>query len=107
MAMIQHNGVTYTLAFNFNSLCAVESDTGRSYPQIAKELTSGDVRMTTVLSLFRACLLKSRPQITAEEAGEIIDEIGPQKAAELIGVAIAESPMFASAAKPAKIKKAA
>ena len=103
------DGQEFSLLMNFAALCAVEEELDQSFPYIIASLQGGNVRLSTIVTMFRAALLNERPGITRAEAMALIEEVGPEHAAKLISEAIEESPMFKGGAgkKIAAKRKAA
>lgn len=99
-------GSEFILVMNFAALCEIEKELDEAFPRTLAKMKSGDVRLSTIVTMFRAALLKERPGITQAEAMELIEEIGPERAAKLVAEAIQESPTFASEAKRPKVKAA-
>lgn len=99
-------GQEFVLLMNFAALCAVEKELDDSLQRIIASMQSGAARLMTIVTLFRASLLKERPQITHEEAMNLIEEIGPERAAKLVAEAIEASPLFKVGNKVPKAKAA-
>ena len=99
------DGEEFVLTMNFAALCAVEEETDTAFPALVAQMSSGNVRLSTIVAMFRAALLKERPAVTQDEAIGLIEKIGPERAVKLISEAIEQSPMFQG--KGPKAKKAA
>lgn len=79
-------GEDYTLVLDFNALCDLEED----FPGIM----SGGVELSSpraVRSVFRSALAKYHPDIDERGAGDLIQSVGIQKAAELVASAFKAS----------------
>lgn len=74
-------GKTYTLRFSTNAICELEDKLDRSFLSIsgdlAKAVTEPDkVRFGTVRAIMWAGLRDHHPNLTVEEAGEIMTQVG-------------------------------
>lgn len=76
-------GRSLDLRFTANALCRLEEVTGRGIVDLATDLEQS-MRITDLRTMLWAGI----PGISIEEAGDIIDEIGFERTAELIGQAI-------------------
>ncbi|QSZ57221.1 hypothetical protein [Rhizobium sp. ZX09] len=66
----------------------VENETGKSFPQVGKELSNSETASISLLTqVFHAALIQHHPDITIEGCDDIIDEIGHEKAGTLLGKA--------------------
>ena len=72
-------GGSFTLVYDFNALCTIESELGIDPDQLGT--ISGP---SMVRSVFRVGLDARHPGMTDLEAGHLIHEIGMEKAGELI-----------------------
>lgn len=73
------------LKFTANSLVALEDAMAAGIAELGIALADPmNVRVKTIRALFWAGLLHAKPQITAVEAGELMDEIGLTRAQELV-----------------------
>lgn len=82
------NGKTYTLRFSTNALCELEDATGKGAIAVAEEMNSpNNVRIKTLRAMFWAGLTDCHEGITIRDAGDIMGEIGVDKAGPLIGEA--------------------
>lgn len=88
------DGTEFVLVMNFAALCQIEEEMDEAFPTILAQMQSGNVRLSTIVAMFRAALLKERSGITSAEAMHLIEQIGPERAAQLIAAAIEESPIF-------------
>ena len=90
------NGETYALQFTTNGMCELEDATGRSLMAFLdgldeaaarNDLSIGDVRL-----LFWAGLKEHHPEITIQQAGSLMQDLGGlEKAMELAAEAVAVS----------------
>ncbi|WP_108263290.1 hypothetical protein [Mangrovicoccus ximenensis] len=81
----------YRLRFTTNAMVAFEEETGSSVLSIAKSFDAGDegsIKFATVRVLAWASLLHARPEVTQEEAGDVIDACGIAAFMSAIGDAI-------------------
>lgn len=84
-------GVSYKLRFDFNALCALESETGKSIDGVGELLQpvgGGAPRMTDLRLLFWAGL---GGEITKAAAGDIMSELGFEGSVNLITTAFVEA----------------
>lgn len=82
-------GEQYALIYTINALVTLEQKLGVTTAQIG-ELLGANLSMGNLRTLFWAGLLE-RHDCSEEGAGELISEIGIQKAAELIGSGLAKA----------------
>lgn len=85
--IFEASGVSRTLRFDFNALCALESETGKTIDQVGELLQpagGGAPRVTDLRLLFWAGL---GGRMTKEEAGDIMSDLGFVQAAALIASA--------------------
>lgn len=79
-----HDGRRYVMRFGANQLCAAEEASGRRTLELVNEIQSGAGSFRTFRVLFWAGL----GTVTVEQAGEMMDAIGLQEVAEIIGKAL-------------------
>lgn len=107
-ARFEAGASAYTLTFSFNELVTLEEELGVKVEEMGAKLGEGARTLRTV---FRICLEAEHGQLTDRASGDLISEIGPQAAAELIGKAFSAAfPKGAAdprkpASAPAKPKK--
>ena len=91
-------GRSLQLRFDVNALCRVEEATGKPFDEAAALLSpaSGSPRMSDVRKIFWAGL---GGDLTYDQAGVVISDIGLERAGELIGKAFELA--FPEAAKQA------
>lgn len=83
-------GITYTLSYSVNALCELESELGDGVTQVAEMMSDPDkMRMTSARAVFCVGLHDHHPDVTREEAGTLMTEIGLVKAIGLIAEAFA------------------
>lgn len=75
-------GRSYTFRLGINAQVLIEARVGMTVQRYIKE-KGDDMGATEIRLLFYAGLLQHHKDITEEAAGEIIDEIGPQTAANI------------------------
>ena len=62
--------------------------------QLMADMQAGDVRVSSLVAIFRAAAMKERQAMTATEASDLIDKIGMEKAAGLISATFETAPIF-------------
>lgn len=78
----------WTLKLGNGAVRHVENETGKSFPQIGKDLSDeGTASITLLTQVFHAALIRHHPDATIEDCDDIIDEIGHEEAGTLIGKA--------------------
>ncbi|MZR14224.1 hypothetical protein GQE99_14470 [Maritimibacter sp. DP07] len=75
-------GELRTLRFSINAICRIEESTGKPIAELAN--IGANAKLQDIRAMFWGAL---EPQVTVEEAGEIMDELGLNRSAELIGEA--------------------
>jgi len=81
-------GKDWILKLGNGAVRHVENATGKSFPQIGRELADSETASITLLTQVFWAALKSRQQdVTIEDCDEIIDDIGHARAGELLGEA--------------------
>jgi len=92
--MAANDGVTFealgkvrTLRFSVNAFCDLEDKTGIGMGEIIETLKASP-KMTFLRDCFWAGLRGADPAITSEEAGDVIDALGFEDAANKLGVAV-------------------
>lgn len=88
------NGETYKLVFDFNAICELEDALGVSASAIGEAI--GD-KLSNLRTVFRIGLSRHH-NLSDPETGDILTDIGGEKAGELIGQAFSLS--FPSADEP-------
>lgn len=97
-------GAKRSLRFGINALCRIEDRLGYSVLQLGQKMQGG-LDMRTLRTVF-ACGLDT--SLTDDDAGEIMDAIGVQRAGELVGEAFqAAFPSGGGDEKPGRPRKAA
>lgn len=127
LVTFSHGGKSYTAVFGFRAMKAIEAEYDLPFfkavqaglPSLSAE-DAGDpvkvaeagagIRMTAVGSLFRASLMKHHPGVTEDDVDEMIDDIGLERAGDVIGRALAaamakEADGSKSTANPPKKKR--
>jgi hypothetical protein len=99
-------GQRYRLFFGMRAMKAIETHYDKPFfkavravmPDLAPEdmndkakvaAASMNIRLTDVAKLFECAFLKFHPESDADEIDNIIDEIGLQRASEVLGLALA------------------
>lgn len=82
------DGRAWTLRFDVNALCDLEDHTGIGVNNIGSELAAGNIKLGFVRACYWAGLRRSKPNITTAEAGELIGELGIERAGELLTAAM-------------------
>lgn len=77
----------HVLRFTVNSICALEADLGVGLPEIGARLADG-VEVTMLRAMLRCALLHRDGTITAEDAGDIMDDHGVAATADAVGKAL-------------------
>lgn len=67
-----HDGATYTLVLDFNSLCEFEAETGKNALTILDGMDVGEVSAVDLRALMWAGLREHHPDITLQMAGRIL-----------------------------------
>jgi hypothetical protein len=80
-------GGRLTMKMGTLAMVQVEDRLDLSIMEIGDLLSSGKVRMGHALALFHASLIHQDSAITEARAAELMDELGPGKALELVGKA--------------------
>ncbi|MBT9143625.1 MAG: hypothetical protein DDT29_02033 [Dehalococcoidia bacterium] len=83
----------YTLYFDNRAFRVAEKTMGHSLGALQDSI--GDVTL-----LLHAGLLRHQPQITLEKVDDIIDDIGYERVADILGEAMAASPPLRSRTSP-------
>ncbi len=83
----------YTLYFDNRAFRVAEKAMGHSLSALQDSIGS-------LTMLLHAGLLRYQPQITLDQVDEIVDELGYEKIAEVLGEAMAASPPLRKRALP-------
>lgn len=75
-------GVTYTLRVSTNALVRFQDAEGKTALAALRAMESGDLDMHMLRAVMQHCLSPAR---SADEVGDLMDEIGILQAAALIG----------------------
>lgn len=81
------DGVTYKLRFSINAMIAFEQVTGKKVSDlgdILQDMGKRDVDVVLLRNLFHGVLHDYHPEITLDEAGLMMSDIGIMEAAELV-----------------------
>lgn len=99
-ARFEAAGQAWVITFSFNELVSLEDELGVKIAELGGKL--GD-SARTVRTVFRICLEAKHGVMTDSAAGDLISEIGPQEAAQLIGKAFSAAfPQGTAVADPRK-----
>lgn len=74
----------YTLKYSTNAICELEERLDKGLNVIVANME----RLTTVRALLWAGLRAKHPDVTIQQAGELIDKVGMAQATEVIGKAL-------------------
>ncbi|ORE90193.1 hypothetical protein ATO13_23196 [Stappia sp. 22II-S9-Z10] len=85
--MFQALGRNLILVFDFNALCTIEDELDVAVSELQAVMQSP--RMKQIRTIFRVGLSRHQPNVDDIVAGEIIGDVGMQRAANLIGEAFA------------------
>jgi hypothetical protein len=77
----------YTMTFSINAMCEIEEELDMGITDIGEIMSAGQVRMKHLRAMFRAGLVDNHPDMTTAQAGDLMTELGPQRAADIIGEA--------------------
>lgn len=78
-------GTTYRMKISTNALCEIEDALGESIDEVGRKIAENKSAKIRVLrTLVWGALLDRHPNLTPKDAGRLIDEIGMEKASELI-----------------------
>lgn len=81
----EFGGQRYPVALTVNSLCGLEEVFGgRSISAVGEDIASGRAGARGVRALFRAAVISDHPEVTERDAGRMVDELGAEKAGEII-----------------------
>ena len=78
---------TYPLKYNNKALRILEKSLGVPIQKIGKKLQNDEMGINELTEILRVGLVHWKPDITIDEADDIIDEVGLAKASEAIGKA--------------------
>lgn len=100
------DGREWVLRYSANALCTLEDALDMSTGEMVARLQdAGGVRMTTLRAVFWAGLQDHHKDVSKERAGELMDEVGYDKAGSLIGQAFARTFPEEEAGKKARPPK--
>lgn len=86
------NGESHTLAFTTNALCAVEEAFDLASITDLESVIGGKPSLRAVRKLFRLGMIETKPDLTDEEAGRLIDAVGGLEAAmQLLMLAVQQA----------------
>ena len=108
LVTFEAGGAKYTAVFGFKAMKATEVHYDKPFfraiqtamPSVAPEdagdkakvaEAAADIRLSDVGTLFQFALLKHHPELTDADVEELIDDIGLEKASEIIGDALASA----------------
>lgn len=84
----------YTLTFNVNTFCDLEDHFGAQDVNGVLEIIQGletKPSLKVIRSIFFVALKQAHPDISISDAGNIIGDVGIEKAAEALGEAVAQA----------------
>ena len=94
------NGKNYTFKLGTNAQVMIEKRTGMSMAKYLKQDRLEDLGTEGVRLIFWAGLLRNHPELTEDMAGDLIDDIGPDRVAELFMEAFDSARVKESGAAP-------
>lgn len=83
---IQAGDRSYTLCFSSNAVCEMEEHFDRPIAEIGTMLDAG-ARFSDLRAVFWHGLRRHHPDLSLEDAGDVMDEVGQDKVGEAIGTA--------------------
>lgn len=79
---------TYTLQFTVNAICELEARLGLGIAKIAKTMSEpAEVSLTFARALAWAALRSHHPNLTLDQAGDIVQEVGMTETIDQVGLA--------------------
>jgi hypothetical protein len=81
-------GVAYTLVYDINVICIIETKTGLKVRQLVAELL-GDASLTITRSVFWGGLITKHPAMTLQDAGTLMGAVKVKRANALMVEALA------------------
>jgi hypothetical protein len=94
-------GKKYTLRYSFQARRSFERKTKKSVPGMLKRLTEPETQTADeLIDMFLLLLSTSHPDVTADEVGNIIDDLGGDDAAMVLLSEALSSQMPAGAVNP-------
>lgn len=81
-------GRRLALRYSFKALKALETEAGRPATEALAGIGAGGIDLALLATVFRCGLVE---RLTGEQVEDVIDEIGVQRAAELIGAAVRDA----------------
>lgn len=82
------NGQVWRMRFGINALADMEERTGLSVNEVFAALDGNAVRVSMLRTVVQAGLSRHHGDLTTVQVGDLIDEIGLVKMAELLGEAV-------------------
>lgn len=81
------NGGRLTLKFGTRAMVAVERRLDAPITELVDKMQKGGVRLEHLVVMFHCALLHQDQTLTEDRAADLMDEIGPAKAVDLVGLA--------------------
>lgn len=81
----------YTLRYDINALCEAEDVAGENIADIIESMADKTPSFSRIRLLFWAGARSSKPELTMEEAGAVIQSVGVVAAVAAVGKAIERS----------------
>lgn len=82
------DGRSWTLHLGTNAMCKIEAETGKGIAEIGNLLNNEKTAsMTLMRAVFWGSLQDHHPGTSIKDCSELMDELGPQEVARLIGEA--------------------
>lgn len=87
-ASFEAQGQVWTMVLDFNTLVSLEKETGSTLQELFELLKPERLSLGTIRSFFKCSLEENHGDVTDREAGNLIGEIGIEKAATLLSEAV-------------------
>lgn len=70
---LEADGKSFTLNLSVNAMCQIEEKMGMGFPRILNDLSQPEnIKINTVRLIFWGCFIDHHPEVTLEQAGEIM-----------------------------------
>ncbi|HGG04728.1 MAG TPA: hypothetical protein ENK28_04665 [Aliiroseovarius sp.] len=79
------------LLLDFNALCQVEDELGVALSEMGEYFSSGKIAGRDVRLVIRAAMLADNPDVTLEDAGQVVTKIGVLETVQLFPDLFAQS----------------
>lgn len=81
-------GQTFTLRLGFNELLVLQEELGLSEENMLQELSVRMSQLNSIRKIFQRCVAFRHEDFTAEQAGDVITEVGVQQVAGILQQAL-------------------